>query len=223
MQERRAGAGEVLHAEEHAVLLRGGSHQQRFAVALAGLQRHAGIAPIRGSTAGSPDRLSDSSITTGLILAASCMLVFGFARRSRWVGCSMYCSRRMPREIARRLGPGKSSTYSTFGALLVEVGRVGPRRCSPVLAWASAATRSIDTTRSTSQSRSSPASLIFKWVSPSAAIHSAASPAGRRRCGCLNVGVGQRVERPDQVVQRHPGLWLAQRIGDQDTRRRTRR
>ena len=41
-----AGAGEILHAEEHAVLLRGRAHQQRLGVSLARLERHAGVAEL---------------------------------------------------------------------------------------------------------------------------------------------------------------------------------
>ena len=48
MEKRPARAGQVLNAEEHPVLLRRGSGQQRFALALAGFQRHAGVAQFPG-------------------------------------------------------------------------------------------------------------------------------------------------------------------------------
>src|SRR5436309_14750039 len=44
VDERRARTGEVLHAEEHPVLLRGGGHQHGLALALARLERDAVVA-----------------------------------------------------------------------------------------------------------------------------------------------------------------------------------
>ena len=46
MQKRSARAGQILHAQEHAVFLRRGAHQQRFAVSFARLERHAGVAQL---------------------------------------------------------------------------------------------------------------------------------------------------------------------------------
>src|SRR5262249_49983366 len=51
--------------------------------------------------------------------------------------------------------------------------------------WAAAATRSTRTTRSTSQPRSSPLSLIFRCVSPLYGIHSASVSGRPSPTGCL--------------------------------------
>ena len=44
MNQRCARARQVLHAEEHLVLLRDGAHQQRLCLSLARLQSRAGVA-----------------------------------------------------------------------------------------------------------------------------------------------------------------------------------
>ena len=44
MNQRRAGARQVLHAQEHPELLRGGRHQHGLALPLARLERDAGVA-----------------------------------------------------------------------------------------------------------------------------------------------------------------------------------
>jgi hypothetical protein len=44
VEQRRAGAGEILHADEHPILLRRRRHQHRLALSFARLQGHAGVA-----------------------------------------------------------------------------------------------------------------------------------------------------------------------------------
>ena len=43
LHQRRARTGQILHAAEHLVLLRGGRHQERPGLPLARLQRHARV------------------------------------------------------------------------------------------------------------------------------------------------------------------------------------
>ena len=44
MQERQAGAGEILHAEEHPELLGGSCGEEGFGLSLTGFESYAGVA-----------------------------------------------------------------------------------------------------------------------------------------------------------------------------------
>ena len=80
--------------------------------------------------------------------------------------------------------------------------------------WASAATRSIVTTRSTSHARSSPLSLSFRCVRPLKRIHSG-SVSGKPSSMRCEISASVNGSAPDQVIKRHPRLRRAQRVAVQ--------
>src|ERR1017187_7246366 len=105
------------------------------------------------------------------------MVLLGLAARSRAVGCSIYCTRSNALAALPFNWRSKSSTYCTLGQRSLKSSEYTQSR-KPRLACAAVVTASMAATRSTSQARSAPFSLILMAVTPLYGIH-CSSVSGR--------------------------------------------